>query len=256
MSNDTLCDKIKHCIAYLFSWEGLAPLMQTELARLSVFMSLAGYAVVFSDLLFSSGLPSFERLLGSSSSETLNTNYFLLDAPVKWRCAYFAFVALFLARICFTSCRPTRLEHELRKIDFIQSMKSTHIRSEFEAMFNRVTPSESAAGWHDFDHKRQEFLGLYFPEFDMWAKILAQSKSQHPQRQDHSGETAQDEKAPDQQEALQAFLDDCLEKDYQLAILERIAARVIVGIASIFGYCLLAIPALDLLQAAVRASIL
>ena len=237
------------------TWDQIAPYMQTELARLSIFMSLVGYMVVFSDLLFVDGVPSFSGLLASSSTEEPSANYFMLEAETKWRLTYFAFFSLFIARLWFNFCCPKRLKRGFVKSDYVQSIQSLPIKSDIDSMFSRVAPKQRADQEdYSFEEQRQELIGLLFPNYDIWQKAVREVNLQNAWKGDRVEKSSKDEAKDVQHAELGVFFTDCLAKDFELAIYERRGHRFAVGVLGGCGYVLLTIPAFDLLQTVLRVT--
>ncbi|MDR7124896.1 hypothetical protein [Pseudotabrizicola sp. 4114] len=233
-----------------FSWEIVAPLLQTEIARLSIFMSLAGYVVLFSDLLFTQGYPTFSNLF-QGERDPVSAGVFLLSPIVKWRMVYIGLIFLMFGRLLFSFGCPARLKtHGFSKVDYVQSAQKSVIRSEYDAMFARVGSSPTVAAPGTFGMQKNELYGLLFPDFDVWGKAIYEV-NRGIRGQDHN--MSADDAKPNQEAALGNFLRDAWASDYELALLESPTPRLLSIFAGGMGYLLLAIPSLDLMQAVLRA---
>lgn len=251
--SEIICEEIA-AISCRFTWKHVAPLMQTELARLSLFMSFAGYLVLFSDVFFENGYPSFAGLLGHDVGASAAPTFFL--SPVsKWQMIYFGLMFLMVGRLFFSWRCPDRLkEHGFRRIDFIQSCQRLTLKSSFVEMLDRVEMKEGEKGRiSGFETKRVELTKLLFTEYDLWGRIRNEQRKKDawkPPQAEGDRKQAEDDKQQ-QQAALMEFFSDCLSQDYDLAIYERRPWRVSSILFGLAGYTLLAIPALDLMQAIV-----
>ena len=155
------------------TWDKIAPLMQTEFARLSVFVSLIGYLLIFSDVLFENGYPTFSVMLGQPK-DAVATDLFLLSATTKWRLLYLGVIFLMIGRITFDMFWPNRLKTKgFAKADFVENAQKTIIRSEIDAMFARVAPRDcDDTTQSEFAPKRTELCDILFPKFNHWARTV------------------------------------------------------------------------------------
>lgn len=242
------------CSKRVPNWVVIAPFMQTELARLSIFMSLAGYVIVFSDLLFPNGLPSFNGLVGAASGNTVADDRFFLSSLLKWQLFYFALIFLMCARLLFISRCPKRLkEHGFLKSAYIQSMQTPLIENDLEAVLSRISPKSGNTYDNSvFDQKKHDLTLLLFPEYNLWAKINYQLNAE----QSGIGNAPSDVDASDAQpSALHGFLVESLEDDFDLALRENVISRLSVTILGLLGYLLVAIPSVDLMRAVFLATV-
>lgn len=239
--------------SYYRSWTFAASLMQTELAKLSIFLSFAGYLVIFSDAFFEGGYPNFPGL-GLEKVDPGNAQTFMVSSVTKWRLIYFGLLSLMVGRLFFNFKCPTRLrEHGFTKSGYIQSIKRTLLRSDCDAMFDRVKPDQNDPEVYMFEMKKQELYEILFPDFNAWARALWKHNTETAWQQDHKTNWTEEEAAPVQTAQLQNFLTDSLSKDFDMAICENPIPRFGTFAFGLLGYSLLTIPALDLLLSVIRA---
>ena len=245
-------------VFFISSWDRVAPLMQTEIARLSIFMSLAGYTVLFSDLIFKDGYPNFTNL-GIQDLSSGGPSLFCLPSTMKWQMFYFAMVFLMAGRLLYVWGCPDRLkEHGFQKFAFVQSVKTALPKTAYDEMFKRVCAAHNSRGIgnsYEFEQKKRELDKLLYPDYDRWATVMYNHNLKVSQNAWGNGASAS-EAAPLQKTALMIFLEEVVVQDFKLAILEARFCCMLSGIAGVIGYFLIVLPSIDLLKAVIHAVVL